>query len=91
MRLTIRRVGGHLPTLRPTRVTEVDELDPALKTVLLQFMRQGPRVTKAPHPEAFVYSFELEGAGQGERTSASFEEIPEELRVLLPAAKPAGG
>lgn len=84
MRLTIRRVGGQLPTLQPTTVTTDATLDAATCEVARSFVRSPP-AGGPPQPDSFRYIFELEEDGALATASASFAEIPEALRPLLPA------
>lgn len=84
MRLTIRRVGGQLPTFQPTKVMTDGDLDAATAEIARSFMRSPPAGGTAPQPDAFRYVFELEDDGGLTTASASFAEIPEALRPLLP-------
>jgi hypothetical protein len=85
MRVTIRRVGGHLPTFQPSRIVDGQDLDAETRAELEEFVEKTPRKTSAPHPDAFLYVFELERGGRKVTTSASASEVPEQLRRLLPA------
>jgi hypothetical protein len=85
VRLTIRRVGGQLPTLQPTTVTTDATLDAATCEVARSFVRSPPAGGSTPQPDAFRYIFELEEDGGLATASASFAEVPEALRPLLPA------
>ena len=83
MRLTIRRVGGQLPTFQPTKVmTEVD-LDAATAEIARSFVRSPP-AAGSPQPDSFRYVFELEDEGEHATASASFADVPEALRPFLP-------
>jgi hypothetical protein len=84
MRLTIRRVGGQLPTFQPTKVMTDGDLDAATAKVAKSFVRSPPAGDSAPQPDAFRYVFELEDESGLATASASFAEIPEALRPLLP-------
>jgi hypothetical protein len=84
MRLTIRRVGGQLSTLRPTRVLHDVDLTPQACAVVREFVCSKERKRSAQHPDAFTYVFELEEAGAITTTSADFDEVPETLRPMLP-------
>ena len=84
MRLTVRRVGGHLPTLSPSRTIEESDLPPGVRGRLESFLRETQPVRRAAHPEAFAYVFDLDLGGERLTTSASFDDVPEELRGLLP-------
>jgi len=84
MRLTIRRVGGQLPTFQPTKVMTDGDLDAATVEIARSFVRSPPAGGSAPQPDAFRYVFELEDDGGRATASASFAEVPEELRPLLP-------
>lgn len=84
MRLTIRRVGGQLPTFQPTKVVNDSELDPATCEIARAFVRSAPPCRPGP-PDTFRYVFELEEGGQTATASAAFAEIPEALKVLLPS------
>jgi hypothetical protein len=84
MRLTIRRVGGQLPTLQPTKVVDEKEIDPATCEIARDFVRSAPPGRSGP-PDTFRYVFELEEHGQTTTASAAFAEIPEALRLLLPS------
>jgi hypothetical protein len=84
MRLTVRRVGGHLPALRPSRTIEDQEISPGLRESLVRFLREAGSVERAPHPEAFTYVFDLDIDGERLTASAPFDQVPEELKALLP-------
>ena len=84
MRLTIRRVGGQLPTFQPARVMTDGDLDAATFEVARSFVRSPRAGGSAPPPDSFRYVFELEDDGGLATASASFAEIPEPLRPLLP-------
>jgi hypothetical protein len=89
MRLTIRRVGGQLPTFQPTKVVDENEIDPATCEIARDFVRSAPPRQSGPpdtfRPDTFRYVFELEEDGQTTTASAAFAEIPEALRLLLPS------
>jgi Emfourin len=84
MRLTIRRVGGQLPTFQPTKVVNEGDLDAATIEIARSFVRSTPSGGSASPPDSFRYVFEIEDEGGLTTTSASFAEIPEALRPLLP-------
>ena len=84
MRLTIRRVGGQLPTFQPTTVMTDGDLDTATVEIAKSFVRSPPAGGFTPQPDSFRYIFELEDDGGLATASASFAEVPEELRALLP-------
>jgi hypothetical protein len=86
MRLTIRRVGGQLPTFQPTKVMTDGDHDAATAEVAKSFVCSPPAGGAAPQPDSFRYVFELEDDGGLTTASASFAEIPEALRPLLPTA-----
>jgi hypothetical protein len=86
MRLTIRRVGGQLPTFQPTKVMTDGDLDAATTEIARSFVRSPPAGGSAQQPDSFRYVFELEDDGGLTTASASFAEIPEALRPLLPTA-----
>lgn len=90
MRLTIRRVGGQLPTFRPAKVMTDADLDAATCEAARLFVRSPPAGAPAPQPDSFRYIFELEEDGGIATASASFAEIPEALRPLLPSAASKG-
>jgi hypothetical protein len=89
VRLTIRRVGGQLPTFQPTKVMTDGDLDAATVEIAKSFVRSPPAGDSAPPPDSFRYVFELEDDGGLATASASFAEVPEALRALLPTAKRA--
>ena len=87
--LKIMRMGGMLPTLRPTVVHSGDALDAATRQAVLAFM--GPAgvasapARPAPHPEAMGYLLELLQDGQvTQQRRCPFAAVPEGLRPLLP-------
>lgn len=86
-RLTVQRVGGLLPTLRPSRTWELAELDEETRAAVLAFMRAAPPVKSARHPDAMSYVFELDAEGRRLTTTAAYAAIPEALRPLLPGPK----
>ena len=84
MRLTIRRVGGQLPTFQPTKVMTDGDLDAATAEIARSFVRSPPAGGSVLQPDSFRYVFELEDDGGLTTASATFAEVPEELRALLP-------
>lgn len=85
VQLTVTRVGGPLPTLRPRSVHALDALDAATREAALAFVCSGARVRSAAHPEAMNYLFELAGGDDApRRRSCPYTEVPETLRGLLP-------
>lgn len=91
MRLTIKRVGGQLPTLQPTRVVDEKDMAPETCALAREFVRRTPRRRSPTHPDAFTYVFELEEEGRIVTTSASFGEVPASLRPILPTLKKGAG
>lgn len=86
MRLTIRRVGGQLPTFQPTKVMTDGDLDAATAEAAKSFVRSLPAGGAGSQPDSFRYVFELEDDGGLATASASFADVPEALRPLLPTA-----
>lgn len=89
--LTVRRVGGPLPTLRPSKTWPLDDLDAATQAVLFAFVASAGRQRAAAHPGAMSYVFELTGPGAGSDAgvvSVAFAQIPEALHPLLPGPGP---
>jgi hypothetical protein len=84
VRLTIRRVGGQLPTFQPTKIMTDGDLDATTAEIARSFVRSPPAGNSAPQPDSFRYVFELEDDGGRATASASFAEIPEALRPHLP-------
>ena len=84
MRLTIRRVGGQLPTFQPTKIMTDGDLDATTAEIARSFVRSPPAGNSAPQPDSFRYVFELEDDGGRATASASFAEVPDALRPLLP-------
>jgi hypothetical protein len=84
MRLTIRRVGGQLPTFQPTKVMTDGDLDAATAEIARSFVRSPPAGGSSVPPDSFRYVFELEDDGGLVTASAGFADVPEELRPLLP-------
>lgn len=87
MKLTIQRVGGMLPTLRPTCSHNLSDLDAATRAQLLAFMRDTPPASAAPYPDAMPYVFELAAAGKVQTVSAAYDDVPPSLRLLLPGPR----
>jgi hypothetical protein len=87
MRLTIKRVGGQLSTLQPTRVVDEADMSPETCALARAFVCNTPRKQSPAHPDAFTYVFELEEEDRITTTSASFDEVPESLRSILPSPK----
>lgn len=91
-KLTIQRLGGMLPALRPSVSHAFEALDEAQQQALAQWLPQAGRARRAAHAEAMNYVFTLhddDGPGAPEaplKVSAPFAEVPEALRGLLPAA-----
>ena len=83
-KLTVRRVGGMLPTMRPSKTHDLSSLDAATQAALSQFMDTTGRVEAAPHAEAMNYVFELDSDAGGGKVSAGFVGVPAALRGLLP-------
>lgn len=87
--LKIQRVGGMLPALRPTATHEWAALNEAQQQAVQQWLAKASRVDRAAHAEAMSYVFTLEGEDKGDspvKLSAAYADVPEALRVLLPAA-----
>lgn len=82
--LTVRRVGGMLPTMRPSKTWALDELEPHVRHAAQAFMAAAGRARGAPHAEAMSYVFELDGR----TVSVPFADIPAELHALLPGPGP---
>ena len=57
MRLTIRRVGGQLPTFQPARVMTDGDLDAATAEIARSFVRAPPAGGSAPQPDSFRVSW----------------------------------
>ena len=90
-RLTIQRLGGMLPSLRPTVSHPLDSLDDTQRQALTEWMAVTGRVRRAAHAEAMHYVFTLHDdlAGPtpaGKKVSAALADVPQALRGLLPAA-----
>jgi hypothetical protein len=85
--LTVRRVGGPLPTLRPSRSWNLDDLDEATRSALRTFVARAGRQRAAPHAGAMSYVFELAG-DEACTVSVAFAQIPEALHALLPGPGP---
>ena len=85
--LTVRRVGGPLPTLRPSKTWPVDDLDDATRAALHAFVASAGRQRAAAHAGAMSYVFELTGPGAGS-VSVAFAQIPDALHPLLPGPGP---
>lgn len=83
-KLTVRRVGGMLPTMRPSKTHDLSSLDAATQAALTQFMATTGRVEAAPHAGAMNYVFELDSEAGGGKVSAGFAGVPVVLRGLLP-------
>ena len=80
----MRRGGGQLPTFQPTQVMTDGDLDAATAEIARSFVRAPPAGGSTPQPDSFRYVFELEDDSGLATASASFAEIPEALRPLLP-------
>lgn len=90
-KLTIQRLGGMLPALRPTVSHPLDSLDETQRQALSEWMSVAGRVRGAAHAEAMHYVFTLhddstEAAVPGHKVSAALADVPQALRGLLPAA-----
>ncbi len=83
-KLTVRRVGGMLPTMRPSKTHELSSMDGDTQAALAKFMAGAGRLEKAPHAEAMSYVFEIDGDAGGGKVSAGFGAVPAVLRALLP-------
>ncbi len=89
MRLVIRRVGGMLPTLRPSSSHDVEALDQATREALDAFMAlHRASAQTASHAEAMVYIFEVHAPKSVMTCSAAYTAIPEALKGLLPGPGP---
>jgi hypothetical protein len=66
---------------------EGKDLDDKTCEVTRAFVRDTPRQQSAPHADAFVYVFELEENGKTLTTSASFNDVPDLLRPMLPSPR----
>ena len=85
--LTVRRVGGPLPTLRPSKTWQLDDLDSATQAALRAFLAGAGRQRAAAHAGAMSYVFELSGPDAG-TVSVAFAQIPDVLHPLLPGPGP---
>jgi hypothetical protein len=85
--LTVRRVGGPLPTLRPSKTWQLDDLDDATCAALRAFGATAGRQRAAAHAGAMSYVFELTGP-DAVTVSVAFTQIPESLHPLLPGPGP---
>jgi hypothetical protein len=86
--LTVRRVGGMLPTLRPSKTWDLGDLDDASRQAVLDFMATAGRQRGAAHADAMSYVFELSAAAGGGTVSVPFSAIPKALHGLLPGPGP---
>ena len=85
--VTVRRVGGPLPTLRPSKTCQLDDLDGALQAALHDFVANAGRQRAAAHAGAMSYVFELTGP-RARTVSVAFAQIPDALHPLLPGPGP---
>lgn len=86
--LTIRRVGGPLPTLRPSKTWALADLDEPTCQAVLAFVASAGRQRGAAHAEAQSWVFELSAAAGGGTVSVPFAAIPASLHALLPGPGP---
>lgn len=89
-KLTVRRVGGLLPTLRPSRTHALDDLDAATQAAVKDFVAAHTRQGRAAHADATSYVFELAGPKGTQTVSVGFDAIPRALLDLLPGPGPKG-
>ena len=85
--LTVRRVGGPLPTLRPSKTWAMDDLDDATRAALQALVASAGRQRAAAHAGAMSYVFELTGP-RARTVSVAFAQIPDALHPLLPGPGP---
>lgn len=95
-KLTIQRLGGMLPAVRPSVCHALEALDEAQQQALAQWLPQAGRARRAAHAEAMNYVFTLHDDTPGAaaapvKVSAPYAEVPEALRELLPAASAVRG
>ena len=88
--LTVRRVGGLLPTLRPSRTHDMGALDAATQALVKDFVDSSTRQRRAAHADATSYVFELAGPRGTQTVSVGFDAIPKALLDLLPGPGPKG-
>jgi hypothetical protein len=83
--LTVRRLGGMLPTLRPSKTQSLEGHDHAVLDELRSFINSKTGTSASSHPEAISYQFELRCGDQLEKVNAGFGEIPKRLHPFLPS------
>lgn len=82
--LTVQRLGGMLPTLRPQRRVDASALDHPVRQALHDLFSQGCQQRAAAHPEAFSYVFSAQVDGQPRSISLAWAQVPDALKHLLP-------
>ncbi|HEX5783857.1 MAG TPA: hypothetical protein VFY35_03920 [Burkholderiaceae bacterium] len=82
--LSIQRVGGMLPTLRPWRVHPLHSLNAPQLASVQQLFEDTRQPAPAPHPEAMCYVLELTTPQGVQKTTLGFSELPPGLHPLLP-------
>jgi hypothetical protein len=82
--LSIQRVGGMLPTLRPRRVHDLNGLTPQGLDGVRQAFAHTPQPPQAPHPEAMCYVLELSTPQGVQTVTLGFSDLPTGLHPLLP-------
>jgi hypothetical protein len=87
LEITVRRLGGMLPTMRPSKTQSLDALDSVTLEELRAFVAANTISTSAAHPEAMSYQFELKFEDRTEKACASFNEIPACLHPFLPGPR----
>lgn len=84
--LKITRVGGMLPTLRPSKTWALVELDEDTRAAVAEFVRTAPAAGRASHPDAMSYVFELSG-DKPATVAVPYDAVPKLVRPLLPGPK----
>lgn len=83
--LTLRRVGGMLPTLRPSKTWVLDMLYPGACQVTLALVARAGCAPVDAFADAPSDQFEFDGR----TVSVPFADMPAELHASLPCAGPA--
>ena len=84
MKLTVKRFGGHIPTLQPRRVLDLAKLEPKAKAAVQELIAQGGGPPKRI-PDAYSYELKLDkDDGSSQSVTVSEFDVPDVLLKHLP-------
>jgi hypothetical protein len=84
MKLTVKRFGGHIPTLQPRRVFDLATLEPKATAAVHELIAHGNGPPKRI-PDAYSYELKLDkDDGSSQTVTVSEFDVPDVLLKHLP-------